>query len=87
MPKAKLAVLRALELDDSLGEAHVSLARIRMSFDWDWVGAEREFKRALRLNPNYATGISGMPITCWRWGGLRKHWPKSRWPVKWNRSR
>jgi TolB-like protein/Tfp pilus assembly protein PilF len=56
MPKAKAAVTRALELDDSLGEAHASLARIRMSFDWDWAGAEREFKRALELNPNYATG-------------------------------
>lgn len=55
MPKAKAAALRALELDDTLAEAHASLARIRMFFDWDWAGAESAFKRALELNPNYAT--------------------------------
>jgi len=55
MPKAKAAVVKALELDDGLAEAHASLARIKMDFDWDWAGAEREFKRALELNPNYAT--------------------------------
>jgi TolB-like protein/Flp pilus assembly protein TadD len=55
MPKAKAAALRALELDDTLAEAHASLGRIKMFFDWDWTGAESEFKRALELNPNYAT--------------------------------
>jgi tetratricopeptide (TPR) repeat protein len=55
MPKAKAAVLTALRLDDNLGEAHTSLARILMSFDWDWAGAEQAFRRALELNPNYAT--------------------------------
>ncbi|MGH9934631.1 MAG: winged helix-turn-helix domain-containing protein, partial [Blastocatellia bacterium] len=55
MPKAKAAALRALELDDTLAEAHASLARIRMFFDWDWAGAESEFTRALELNPNYTT--------------------------------
>ena len=52
-PKAKLAVKNALELDDSLAEAHVSQALIMMN-DWDWGGAEREFKRAFELNPNLA---------------------------------
>jgi len=56
MPKAKAAVLKALELDDSLSEAHASLGRIKMAFDWDWAGAEPEFQCALALNPNYATG-------------------------------
>lgn len=56
MPKAKAAVVKALELDDGLAEAHASLARIKMAFDWDWAGAEAAFKRALALNPNYATG-------------------------------
>jgi TolB-like protein/Tfp pilus assembly protein PilF len=55
MPKAKAAALRALELDDTLAEAHASLARIRMFFDWDWAGAESAFRRALALNPNYVT--------------------------------
>ena len=53
MPRAKAAALRALELDDHLAEAHTSLGVVRF-FDWDWAGAEREFKRALELDPNYA---------------------------------
>ena len=54
MTKAKKAVLKALELDDTLAEAHVSLAHIKMKLEWDWPGAESEFKRAIELNPNYA---------------------------------
>jgi len=54
-PKAKAAALKALEIDDALGEAHNSLAFVRFSFEWDWSGAEQEFKRAIELNPNYAT--------------------------------
>jgi len=52
MPKAKAAAMRALELDDSLAEAHSSLGFVKLNFDWDWPGAEREFRRALELNPN-----------------------------------
>jgi len=54
-PKARAAAQKALALDDTLAEAHVSLAMVRTSYDWDWVGAEQEFKRAIELNPNYAT--------------------------------
>jgi TolB-like protein len=54
-PKAKAAAIRALALDDSVAEAHTSLAMIRFWYDWG-AGAEPEFKRALELNPNYATG-------------------------------
>jgi TolB-like protein/DNA-binding winged helix-turn-helix (wHTH) protein/Tfp pilus assembly protein PilF len=54
MPRAKTAALKALELDDTLAEAHTSLAYIRMSYDWDWPAAEREFHRAIELNPRYA---------------------------------
>jgi serine/threonine protein kinase/Tfp pilus assembly protein PilF len=53
--KAKEAALRALEIDETLAEAHVSLASIKMNCEWDWKGAEREFKRAIELNPGYAT--------------------------------
>jgi TolB-like protein/Flp pilus assembly protein TadD len=52
MPKAKAAAAKAIELDDSLAEAHTSLAFIKLYFDWDWPGAEREFRRALQLNPD-----------------------------------
>ena len=52
MPKAKAAIEKALALDDSSAEAHTSLAYIRLVNDWDWGGAEREFKRALELDPD-----------------------------------
>ncbi len=54
MPKAREAAMRALELDDALGEAHTSLAIIKMYYDWDFIGAESEFRRALALNPGSA---------------------------------
>ncbi len=57
-PRAKAAAQRALEIDDLLGEAHASLGFAAMSFDWDWSAAEREFKRAIELNPAYATAHS-----------------------------
>ena len=53
-PKAKAAVLKALEVDDSLAEAHTFLAAVRLFYDWDWSGAEHACKRAIELNPNYA---------------------------------
>jgi len=53
-PKAKAAAMKALELDDSLAEAHAALARAQYFYGWDWPSAEREFKRAVELNPNSA---------------------------------
>lgn len=52
--EAKKAVLKALELDETLGEAHASSGFFRFLYDWDFAGAEREFLRALALSPNYA---------------------------------
>ncbi len=52
--KAKEYALRALEIDPDLAEARTSLAQIKRRYDWDWVAAEREYKRALELDPNYA---------------------------------
>jgi TolB-like protein/Tfp pilus assembly protein PilF len=54
MSKAREAANKALVLDDTLGEAHNSLAIIKMYFDWDYAGAEQEFKRAITLNPGSA---------------------------------
>ncbi|MGZ8844345.1 MAG: protein kinase domain-containing protein [Pyrinomonadaceae bacterium] len=53
--KARSAATRALEIDERLAEAHAILAAIKSSYEWDWQGAEREFKLAIQLNPNYAT--------------------------------
>src|SRR4029077_12919251 len=55
MQKARAAALRALELDDSLPEAHAALALIVQDYDWDWQTAGKEYRRAIELNPNYAT--------------------------------
>jgi tetratricopeptide (TPR) repeat protein len=54
-PKAKTAALNALKIDDLLAEAHTSLAAIKHWYDWDWLDAEREYKRAIELTPGYAT--------------------------------
>jgi len=54
--QARAAATKALELDDSLAEAHTSLGSIRLAYDWDWTGAEHEFKRAMELNPGYPLG-------------------------------
>jgi TolB-like protein/DNA-binding winged helix-turn-helix (wHTH) protein len=53
--QARAAALRALQLDDNLPEAHAALALIVQNHDYDWQTAEREFKRAIELNPSYAT--------------------------------
>lgn len=53
--KARAAATTALELDDTLAEAHASLASISYRYDWNWAEAEKHFKRALQLNPNYPT--------------------------------
>lgn len=54
LPKAKAAALAALELDDSLAEAHTSLAHIHFTYDWNWTEAEAEYKRAIALSPGYS---------------------------------
>lgn len=53
--KAKEAVMRALEIDESLAEAHAALAYIKFRIDWDWNGADNEFKKAIALKPGYST--------------------------------
>jgi tetratricopeptide (TPR) repeat protein len=55
MPKARTAALKALKLDESLAEAHTSLALIAENYDYDWGTAEKEFRRAIQLNPDYPT--------------------------------
>jgi TolB-like protein/DNA-binding winged helix-turn-helix (wHTH) protein/Flp pilus assembly protein TadD len=53
-PKAKAAARAALQMDDTLAEAHNALAASFFMYDWDWAGAEKEFRRAIEANPNYA---------------------------------
>ncbi|MGZ8845515.1 MAG: tetratricopeptide repeat protein, partial [Pyrinomonadaceae bacterium] len=55
MPMAADAARKALSIDNQLAEAHTSLAKIKLSYEWDWPGAEAEFKQAIQLNPGYAT--------------------------------
>jgi TolB-like protein/DNA-binding winged helix-turn-helix (wHTH) protein/Tfp pilus assembly protein PilF len=55
MPKARAAALKALQIDESLPEAHTTLALIAEHYDYDWQAAEKEFRRAIQLDPGYAT--------------------------------
>jgi DNA-binding SARP family transcriptional activator/Tfp pilus assembly protein PilF len=54
-PKARAAAQRALDLDSTLAEPHATLAFVHMYYDWDWMGTEREFRRAIELDSTYAT--------------------------------
>jgi len=54
-PKARFAAEKAIEIDDTVAEAHTALAYVKFYYDWDWQGAEEQFKQSIRLNPNYAT--------------------------------
>jgi serine/threonine protein kinase/Flp pilus assembly protein TadD len=54
-PRAKEAALKALEIDDTVAEAHAALGLVKTLYDWDWPGAEREFQRAITLNPSNPT--------------------------------
>jgi len=56
-PKAKTAVLKALELDSTLAEGHSLLAWVNFLYEWDWAGAEAEWKRAIELNPNHGDSV------------------------------
>jgi len=69
IPKAKAAVLKALEIDPTLAEAHADLGTIKES-EWDWSGAEKEYKRAIELNPNYATAYHWYALHLSRLGRL-----------------
>jgi tetratricopeptide (TPR) repeat protein len=55
MPNAKQAAQRALDIDPNLAEGYTSRAFVKLAYDWDWRGAEADFRRALELNPKYAT--------------------------------
>jgi tetratricopeptide (TPR) repeat protein len=54
-PMAREKAEKAIALDDKLAEAHTSLAYVKYLYDWDWTGADEEFRRAIKLNPSYAT--------------------------------
>jgi serine/threonine-protein kinase len=56
-PKAKAALLKALELDSTLADGHMMLARLNFLYEWDWAGAEAEWKRAIELNPNFGDSV------------------------------
>ncbi|MEP6923507.1 MAG: tetratricopeptide repeat protein [Pyrinomonadaceae bacterium] len=57
MPKARAAALRAIEIDDTLAEAHANLGHVMFWYDWDWNAAENQYKRALELDPNSADAL------------------------------
>jgi len=64
MPKARAAAARALQLDDSLAEAHVALGGVLAIHDWDWAGSETEFARAMELDPDGAPAYQCYSVAC-----------------------
>ncbi len=64
MPKARVAAEKAMELNESLAEAHVSLAAVRAIYDWDWAGSEKEFRRAIELDPDCAPAHQWCGVLC-----------------------
>ena len=62
MPKAKAAAAKALEIDDGLAEAHVSLGYASFTYDWDWTAAERHLEQALAVNPSYVRSHAFYPL-------------------------
>jgi serine/threonine protein kinase/tetratricopeptide (TPR) repeat protein len=71
-PIAKEAAQRALQIDETLAEAHTSLGIIKSSYDWDWSGAEREFERAIALNPSYTDAHNFYGVFFWEMGEPEK---------------
>jgi tetratricopeptide (TPR) repeat protein len=67
-PKSKVAATRALELDNSLPEAHAALGFVSGVYDWNWSKAESEFKQAIKTNPHYATAYEWYAL-CLTWTG------------------
>jgi tetratricopeptide (TPR) repeat protein len=74
-PLARTAALKALELNDALAEAHNSMAAITADYYWDWVEADRHYKRAVALNPNYDIALSFIRSISRAWDGSRKRSP------------
>jgi TolB-like protein/DNA-binding winged helix-turn-helix (wHTH) protein/Tfp pilus assembly protein PilF len=70
--RAKDAALKAAELDDTLAEAHGSLALIKSSYDWDWSGADKDIRRAIELNPSYADAHRLRAEALWQTGRLNE---------------
>ncbi len=62
MPKSRAAAMKALELDETLAEAHTALATVAIAYDWDWKEAERAYKQAIKFNPGYAPAHHGYGI-------------------------
>ena len=74
--RAKTATLRALEADNGLAEAHASLAVIRADYDWDWEGAETEFRRALELDPKHVNAHQWHAVFLAKMGRFKEAFPE-----------
>lgn len=64
MPKTRAAATQAMEIDESLAEAHVSLGAVLAVYDWEWKKSEREFQRAVQLDPSLATAHQWYGVLC-----------------------
>jgi TolB-like protein/class 3 adenylate cyclase/Flp pilus assembly protein TadD len=77
-PKAKKAAEKALQIDPTLAEAHTSLAYIQQNYDWDFISSEKEFRRGIELNPNYATAHQWYALSL----AVRQRYPEAIAEIK-----
>jgi TolB-like protein/Flp pilus assembly protein TadD len=78
VPRAEEAAWKALEIDNTLAEPHAALGWIMSYYHWDWVGAERQFRRAIELNPNYAVAHYWFHIPLVATGRMDEAWAHAR---------
>lgn len=64
LPRAKALAQKAIKIDETLAEAHTALGGVKAMYDWDWAGAEREFRRALELSPGYPSAHQAYALVC-----------------------
>ena len=77
-PKVAELARKALSLDPLSADGHVKLGMVNLLYRWDWLGAEREFREAIRLDPTYTIAIIGIHTTWWRSVDSRNHSTKPR---------
>ena len=85
-PKARAAALKAVALDETAAETHYALAVVRAWTDWDWAGAESEFKRAIDINPGFPDARIYYSHLLRNLQRLRKRWRRERERWNWTRS-
>ena len=85
MPQAELNALKAINKDEELAAAHVALASIKLNYEWDWLQTEKEYKRAIELDPSLLRRTPGTRPIYGLWRGSTRHWQSQGGRRNWSR--